>query len=89
MLMTFKAYLKRNRIRQTKAAKDLGVSDALISMLCSGQITPSLGLAQRICLWTNGEIDPMCWGSASKSLSVASNERPGSNENHSTTEGAE
>jgi transcriptional regulator with XRE-family HTH domain len=75
----FREYLKRNRIRQTKAARELGVSDGLISMLCAGR-TPSLGLAQRICLWTNGEIDPMCWGSASK---------PSSGNSHLPTEGAE
>lgn len=42
--MCFKEYLKENLIKQDELAKELNVTQSLISLWCSGKCKPSLPL---------------------------------------------
>ncbi len=51
-------YLKREKIRPVEFARQIGMSEGTISLLCHGKIWPKKGTAQKIVEATGGEVTP-------------------------------
>ncbi|NDV53872.1 helix-turn-helix transcriptional regulator [Salipiger sp. PrR003] len=60
------AYLSRKSIKQAEFALKVGLSQATISRLASGTLSPSLAVAVRIDRETQGAVPPSSWVEQSK-----------------------
>jgi len=57
----FQTYLKDRKIKQSKAAMDLELTQGAISKLATGKIRPDLVTASRIEKYTKGKVPMSCW----------------------------
>lgn len=57
--MHLRRYLTEQKITHQEAADDLGVTRQHIHRLAAGQSLPSLPLANRIMIWTDGSVTTM------------------------------
>lgn len=55
--MTFREYIKSTRKPQGQAAHELGITQATVSRIAGGDL-PSLMLAVRIEIWSDGKVQP-------------------------------
>lgn len=56
--MDLRQYLFKYKIKQYEAAKEIGVTQVVISNLCNGRRNYSNDLCDRISKWSDGKIKP-------------------------------
>lgn len=59
--MTFLEFLQSSNKTQATAARELGISQAHVSLLSRGKKRPSTLTMERIANWSGGQVQPQDW----------------------------